>query len=102
MKYILLFAVVLLFVSCDGTLEVQVLVLDSETNKPLEKVTIKELNSEFTAYTDANGYFEHTQTVGAPFGKSEMTMIFSKDHYISDTLVLHDFEQPFLKLRRAE
>jgi hypothetical protein len=102
MKYILLFATALLFISCDGTLEVQVLVLDSETNKPLEKVTIKELNSEFTAFTDADGYFEYSHTVGAPFGKSEMTMVFSKDHYITDTLVLRNYEQPFLKLRRAE
>lgn len=96
-KYLLL---LLLFISCDSTFYVELIIIDSETTEPIKNVTIRELNTDFIGYSNENGYFFDTKISGPD--KSKMTLIISKEKYISDTIIYKSYEQRFIKLVKAE
>lgn len=102
MKKILFIFLILLSVSCDGGYYSELLIIDSETYKPIKKVTISRLDKDIKAYSDENGYFEESFTTGAPFGRTEVSVVISKENYVSDTITLKNQESQFVKMVKEE
>lgn len=102
MKYILILFSLILFASCDGVQEVSGIIVDSETKKPLDKVTIKALSKDFTYYSDENGYFEISGVTGFAFSDNDLAIIISKDKYKTDTIEIKNTEDKLIKMIRME
>ena len=102
-KIIVLLVSVFLLIGCDGYQSVEGLVIDSETNKPIENVVIKELEDySYENKSDENGYFEISQIKGFVFGEKELTLILSKENYLSDTITFINNEQKLIKLEKIK
>jgi len=93
---------ILLFASCDGSYDSELLIIDSETYKPIKKVAINGVDKGIKSYTDENGYFNESFTTGAPFGRTEVTVVISKENYVSDTITLKNQESKFVKMVKQE
>ena len=102
-KFFILFVLFFLSVSCDGFQEIEGVVVDSETKKPISNVELVQINGEkLINKTDDNGYFNIGQIKGFAFGDKEMTLIFSKENYTSDTITFINNESKLIKLERIE
>ena len=100
-KFLILFVLFFLFVSCDGFQEIEGIVVDSESKKPISNVLIKEIN-KFAAlgFSDEQGYFEFHEISGFAFGDKEMTVVFCKENYMSDTITFINNESKLIKLEK--
>lgn len=103
LKIILFLVSVFLMVGCDGYQSVEGLVVDSETKKPITDVDIVDLSSKKSKNrSDENGYFEISQIKGFVFGEKELTVIISKENYLSDTITFINNEQKLIKLEKIK
>ncbi len=102
MKNLFYVILMFLFLSCDGFQTIEVLIIDSETNKPLEKVSLTEMDKKIIGYTDENGYFMLNRVHGFPFSNNDLTVIVSKENFISDTITLENQNQRFIKMEKVE
>ena len=81
-KFLILSALFFLLVSCDGFQEIEGVVVDSETHKPITNVQIREIKEiDALGFSDEKGYFEFHQITGFAFGDKEMTIVFCKENY---------------------
>jgi hypothetical protein len=95
----LIFVFVFLLMGCDGYQSVEGLVIDSETKKPITNVDIVDLISKKSKNrSDENGYFEISEIKGFVFGEKELTVIISKENYLSDTITFVNNEQKLIKI----
>lgn len=102
-KLIILSASFFVFVSCDGFQAIDGIIVDSETHKPIANVQIKEINKfDALGFSDNQGYFQFLEISGFAFGDKEMTLIFSKENYTSDTITFINNESKLIKLERIE
>lgn len=102
-KLFILSALFFLFVSCDGFQAIDVMIVDSETHKPITNVQIREIKEvDALGFSDEQGYFEFHQVKGSAFGDKKMTIVFSKDNYTSDTITFINNESKLIKLERIE
>ena len=102
-KFLILSALFFLFVSCDGFQAVDGMIVDSETHKPITNVQIREIKEvDALGFSDEKGYFEFHEISGFAFGDKEMTLIFSKENYTSDTITFINNESKLIKLERIE
>lgn len=100
-KFFILFVLFFLFVSCDGFQEIEGVVVDSETKKPISNVELVQINGEkLINKTDDNGYFNIGQITGFAFGDKETTIIFSRENYTSDTITFINNESKLIKLEK--
>ena len=100
-KLFILSSLFFLFVSCDGFQAVDGMIVDSETHKPITNVQIREIKEvDALGFTDEQGYFEFHEIKGFAFGDKEMTIVFSKENYLSDTITFINNESKLIKLER--
>ena len=100
-KLLILSASFFLFVSCDGFQAVDGIIVDSETHKPITNVQIREIKEvDASGYSDEQGYFEFHEINGFAFGDKELTVVFSKENYLSDTITFINNESKLIKLER--
>ncbi|MBO4561492.1 MAG: hypothetical protein J5705_05970 [Bacteroidaceae bacterium] len=108
-KKIVLLLITVVIISCDCILHIQGVVVDSETQKPIQGVLVKRTDISFDTvpnllfdemvmdynkygidwdggshgkYTDNLGYFEFTYITGALFRTPKIPLSFEKDGYI--------------------
>ena len=94
---------VFLLIGCDGYQSIEGIIIDSETKKPIKNVDIVELRDEkSTNQSDENGYFEIRQIKGFVFGEKELTILLSKENYLSDTIKFINNEQKLIKLEKIK
>ena len=100
-KLFILSALFFLLVSCDGFQAIDGIIVDSETHKPITYVQIREIK-EFDAlrFSDEQGYFEFHEIKGFAFGDKEITIVFSKENYTSDTITFINNESKLIKLEK--
>ena len=100
-KLFILSALFFLLVSCDGFQAIDGIIVDSETHKPITNVQIREIK-EFDAlrFSDEQGYFEFHEIKGFAFGDKEMTLVFSKENYLLDTITFINNDSKFIKLEK--
>jgi hypothetical protein len=92
---------VFLLVSCDGFQAIDGMIVDSESKKPISNVLIKEINKfDALGFSDEQGYFEFHEISGFAFGDKEMTVVFCKENYISDTITFVNNESKLIKLEK--
>jgi hypothetical protein len=92
---------VFLFVSCDGFQAIDGMIVDSETHKPITNVQIREIKEvDALGFSDEQGYFDFHQIAGFAFGDKEMTVVFCKENYISDTITFVNNESKLIKLEK--
>lgn len=102
-KFLILSALFFLLVSCDGFQAIDAMIVDSESKKPISNVQIKEIKEvDALGFSDEKGYFEFHEISGFAFGDKEMTLIFSKENYTSDTITFLNNESKLIKLERIE
>lgn len=100
-KFFILFVLFFLSVSCDGFQEIEGVVVDSETKKPISNVELVQIKGEkFINKTDDNGYFNISQITGFAFGNKETIIIFSRENYTSDTITFINNESKLIKLEK--
>ena len=100
-KFFILSALFFLLVSCDGFQAIDGLIVDSETHKPINNVQIREIKEvDALGFSDEQGYFEVHQIAGFAFGDKEMTIVFSKENYISDTITFINNDSKLIKLEK--
>ncbi|WP_445718957.1 hypothetical protein [Flavobacterium sp.] len=100
-KFLILSALFFLLVSCDGFQEIEGVVVDSETKQPISNVELVQINGEkIINKTDDNGYFNIGQIKGFAFGDKEMTVVFSRENYTSDTITFINNESKLIKLEK--
>lgn len=98
-KLFILSPLLFLFVSCDGFQAIDGIIVDSESKKPISNVLIKEINKfDALGFSDEQGYFEFHEISGFAFGDKEMTVVFSKENYKSDTITFINNESKLIKL----
>ena len=102
MKIVFFSALALLLISCDGFQNVSGLVVDDETKKPIEKVTIKEIGDNTLIYSDKNGYFEIKHIVGGFYKIPDVSIIISKKKYLTDTISISNGDSKLIKMIRKE
>ena len=96
-KSFILFVLFFLFVSCDGFQEIEGIVVDSESKKPISNVELVQINGKkFINITDDNGYFNVSQIKGFAFGNKETTIVFSRENYTSDTITFINNESKLI------
>jgi len=92
---------VFLLVSCDGFQAIDGIIVDSETHKPITNVQIREIKEvDALGFSDEQGYFDFHQISGFTFGDKEMTLVFCKENYISDTITFINNESKLIKLEK--
>jgi len=100
-KFFILFVLFFLFVSCDGFQEIEGVVVDSETKKPISNVELVQINGKKNINkTDDNGFFYISQITGFSLGNKETTIIFSRENYTSDTITFINNESKLIKLEK--
>ena len=100
-KFLILSALLFLFVSCDGFQAIDGIIVDSETHKPITNVQIREIKKvDALGFSDEQGYFDFHQIAGFAFGDKEKTIVFCKENYISDTITFINNESKLIKLQR--
>ena len=100
-KFFILFVLFFLFVSCDGFQEIEGIVVDSESKKPIPNVELVQIKGEkIINNTDDNGYFNISQITGFAFGNKEMVVVFCKENYMSDTITFINNESKLIKLEK--
>ncbi len=100
-KSFILFVLFFLFVSCDGFQEIEGIVVDSESKKPISNVELVQIKGEkFINKTDDRGYFNISQITGFAFGNKEMAVVFCKENYMSDTITFINNESKLIKLEK--
>ena len=67
--------------SCDCLQRIQVVVVDSETRLPIDKVMVKESRRDLIMYTDSLGHFEITSMTGGIFGCPKISLSLEKEGY---------------------
>lgn len=108
MKYYLpLFALILLFTTCEGYTEANGRVLDADTNEPLDSVLvgswvnkIKDQNFESEMLTDSTGkWWATTGLVGCSCNKcADLLVQFSREGY--ETLILENPQDSIVFLKK--
>ncbi len=102
-KFLILSASFFLFVSCDGFQAIDGMIVDSESHKPITNVQIREIKEvDALVFSDEQGYFEFHEIKGFAFGDKEMTIVFSKENYTSDTITFINNESKLIKLEKIE
>ncbi len=102
-KFFILSTLFFLFVSCDGSQAIDGMIVDSETHKPIANVQIIEIKEvDALGFSDEQGYFEFHEIKGFAFGDKEMTIVFSKENYTSDTITFINNESKLIKLEKIE
>ena len=102
-KSFILFVLFFLSVSCDGFQEIEGIVVDSESKKSISNVELVQIKGKkFINKTDDNGYFNISQITGFAFSDKEMTIVFSKENYTSDTITFVNNESKLIKLERIK
>jgi hypothetical protein len=100
-KFLILSALFFLLVSCDGFQAIDGMIVDSESKKPISNVQIKEIKEvDALGFSDEKGYFEFYEISGFAFGDKEMTVVFCKENYISDTITFVNNESKLIKLEK--
>jgi hypothetical protein len=100
-KFFILSASFFLFISCDGFQAIDGMIVDSESKKTISNVLIKEINKfDALGFSDEQGYFEFHKITGFAFGDKEMTIVFSKENYTSDTITFINNESKLIKLEK--
>ena len=66
---------------CDCLQHIQVVVVDSETRLPIDKVMVKESRRDLAIYTDSLRNFEFTSIVGGLFRCSKISLSLEKEGY---------------------
>jgi hypothetical protein len=100
-KFLILSALFFLFVSCDGFQAIDGMIVDSETHKPITNVQIREIKEvDALGFSDEQGYFEFHKITGFTFGDKEMTLVFSKENYTSDTITFINNDSKLIKLEK--
>lgn len=67
--------------SCDCLQHIQVVVVDSETRLPIDKVMVKESRRDLVMYTDSLGNFEIISMTGGIFGCPKISLSLEKEGY---------------------
>lgn len=77
--------------SCDCLQHIQVVVVDSETRLPIDKVMVKESRRDLVMYTDSLGNFEIISMTGGIFGCPKISLSLEKEGYnkVKKIQVLH-------------
>ena len=100
-KFFILSVLFVLIISCDGYQSIDGMIVDSETHKPITNVQIREIKEvDALGFSDEQGYFEFHEIKGFTFGDKEMTIVFSKENYLSDTITFINNESKLIKLER--
>ena len=100
-KLFILSSLFFLFVSCDGFQAVDGMIVDSETHKPITNVQMREIKEvDALGFSDDQGYFEFHEIKGFAFGDKEMTLVFSKENYLLDTITFINNDSKFIKLEK--
>lgn len=81
--------------SCDTMLKVSGIIIDSKTNKPIEKVDIKRLGNNYTEKSNENGIFEYREIPG---GSRDISIVVSKEEYKTDTIKIKNGEEKLIKM----
>ena len=85
LKISILVFILAAFSSCDCLQHVQGVVIDSETQLPINKVMVKEKSKDWIGYTDSLGYFEYTSMTVGLFGCPRVSLSFEKEGYNKTT-----------------
>lgn len=102
-KFFILSVLFFLIISCDGYQSIDGIIVDSETHKSITNVQIREIKEvDALGFSDEQGYFEVNQISGFAFGDKEVTIVFSKKNYTSDTITFINNESKLIKLERIE
>ena len=100
-KLFILSALLFLFVSCDGFQAIDGIIVDSETHKPITNVQIREVKEvDALGFSDEQGYFEFHEIKGFAFGDKEITIVFSKENYLLDTITFINNDSKLIKLEK--
>jgi len=83
-KVCVLIFISVIFTSCDCVQRVEGVVIDAETQLPIDKVKIMKADTEntFVEYTDSLGNFEFYAISGGLFGCPKILLSFEKEGYI--------------------
>lgn len=102
LKNLIVLILINLLVSCDCLQNGSGIILDAETNKPIDKVKIKEVGKDFIQHCDENGFFEIRHISGGFFKCPDMTIIVSKEKYQTDTIEIKNGEDKLIKLMKLK
>jgi len=91
-----------LLYSCDCNQNVSGIVLDKETNLPIEKATIQNLNGDYNVFSSEKGEFKISAISGGIFNCPPMDVIVSKDGFFSDTLSIKNSKQEKVYLKQKK
>jgi hypothetical protein len=80
MKFNVLIFIFAIFSSCDCLQHVHGVVIDSETQLPINNVTVTKA-SGLVIYTDSIGRFDFTSMTGGLFGCPKIVLSFEKEGY---------------------
>jgi hypothetical protein len=98
LKIILLLISLNFFISCDCIQNVSGIILDAETNKPIDKVVIKKLGDNNVYNSDENGFFEIRKISGGLFKCPDMKIVITKEKYKTDTIEIKNGEDKLIKM----
>ncbi len=91
-----------LLYSCDCNQNVSGIVLDKETNLPIEKATIQKLNGSYNVFSSEKGEFKISAISGGVFKCPPMKIIVSKDGFFLDTLSIENSKQKKVYLKQKK
>jgi hypothetical protein len=100
--YCVFFIAFSLLYSCDCNQNVSGIVLDKETNLPIEKATIQKLNGSYNVFSSEKGEFKISAISGGVFKCPPMEIIVSKDGFFSDTLYIENSKQKKIYLKQKK
>ncbi len=98
LKNISVIYLLIILSSCDCMQSASGIVIDAETNKPIDKVEITKTGNDYSEKSDENGFFEIRRISGGLFKCPDMTIIVSKEKYLTDTIEVKNGKEKLIKI----